>query len=393
MMAEQNYDRSRLRFWDGNTACAEGALAAGMRFFAGYPITPSSEIAEHLSERLPEVGGSFIQMEDEIGSAIACIGGSYAGKKCMTATSGPGFSLMVENIGLGVMVEAPFVVVNVQRASPSTGQPTKVGQGDIMQARYGMHGDVEIIAVAPASVQEMYDLTIRAFNLAERFRVPVVILADETIAHLKERVVLPRPEDIHIVNRKQPTVPPEEYLPFKADPEDLVPPMAAFGEGYHFYATGLTHTEKGYPDMNPETQIKLVKRLNDKIRNFSDEIVDVERYMLDDADTAIVSYGISARCSKSAILHARENGIKVGMLRLKTLWPFAEKEIAKLSHEVSKILVVELNYGQVTKQVKLSMDNRDCQLYSLAIPMSIPFPVNDILKKLEEILENPQLAV
>ncbi|MFW9929200.1 MAG: 2-oxoacid:acceptor oxidoreductase subunit alpha [Candidatus Thorarchaeota archaeon] len=386
-------DQSRLKFWDGNTACAEGAIAGGMRFFAGYPITPSSEIAEHLSKRLPEVGGSFIQMEDEIGSAIACIGGSYAGRKSMTATSGPGFSLMLENIGLGVMTEAPFVVVNVQRASPSTGQPTKVGQGDIMQARYGMHGDVEIIAITPGSVQELYDLTIRAFNLAERFRVPVVILADETIAHLKERVVLPKPEEIQLVNRKKPKTPPKDYLPFKADPEDLVPPMANFGEGYRFFATGLTHDERGYPDMSPEIQLQLVQRINDKIRNNSEEIIDYERFMLDDADTAIVSYGISARCSKAAVTHARKNGINVGMLRFKTIWPFAEKEIAKLSHEVSRILVVELNYGQVYRLVKSSIDNKDCKLFNYSIPSSIPIPINDILKKLEEIIEHPQYAV
>ncbi|OLS19752.1 MAG: 2-oxoglutarate synthase subunit KorA [Candidatus Heimdallarchaeota archaeon LC_3] len=386
-------DKSRLKFWDGNTACAEGALAAGMRFFAGYPITPSSEIAEHLSRRLPEEGGSFIQMEDEIASAIAIIGGSYAGKKTMTATSGPGFSLMLENIGLGVMTETPMVIVNVQRASPSTGQPTKVGQGDIMQARYGMHGDVEIIALTPGSVQELFDMTIRAFNLAERFRVPVIILTDETIAHLKERVILPKPEEIEITNRKKPKVKGKDYLPFKADLDDMVPPMAAFGEGHHFFATGLTHDERGYPDMSPDMQLSLVRRINDKIKNFTEEIIEYERFMLDDADIAIISFGISARCSKAAIVHARENGIKIGMFRIKTVWPFPEKEIAKLSHEVGKILVVELNYGQVLKEVKQSLDNKDCKVYSYSIPGSIPFPINDILKKVEEITKNPQLEV
>ncbi|MHA1990585.1 MAG: 2-oxoacid:acceptor oxidoreductase subunit alpha [Candidatus Hodarchaeales archaeon] len=386
-------DQSRLKFWDGNTACAEGAIAAGMRFFAGYPITPSSEIAEHLSRRLPEVGGSFIQMEDEIASAIAIIGGSYAGKKSMTATSGPGYSLMLENIGLGVMTETPMVIVNVMRASPSTGQPTKVGQADIMQARYGMHGDVEIIALIPDSVQELYDLTIKAFNLSERFRVPVTILTDETIAHLKERVVIPKPEDLEIVNRKKPTVPPKDYLPFKADKEDMVPPMAAFGEGYRFFATGLTHDEKGYPDMGPEMQLSLVHRINDKIRNFKEEIIDYERFMLDDADIAIISYGISARCSKAAIVHARENGVKVGMFRIKTVWPFPEQEVAKLSHEVGSILVIELNYGQVYNQVKQSVDNPNCKLFNYSIPGSIPIPVNTILQKLEEVTKPSIKAV
>ena len=389
----QEVDISRVKFWDGNLACTEAAITAGMRFFAGYPITPSSEIAEHASKRLPEVGGTFIQMEDEIASAVACIGGSYAGKKSMTATSGPGFSLMMESIGLAAMTEAPFVIANVQRASPSTGQPTKVGQSDVMQARYGTHGDIEIIALTPASAQEMFDFTIRAFNLAERFRVPVILLADETIAHLKEKVILPKNEDIQIINRKPPRDPPGKYLPFKPDPEDLIPPMASFGQGYKFFATGLTHDEKGYPDMGPAVQESLVRRINDKIRNFTDEIVDYERFNLDDAITAIVSFGISARCSKAAVVHARSYGARVGLFRLKTVWPFPEREIAKLSHEVDNILVVELNYGQVFREVRSAVDNRACSVHSLSIPTSVPIPVNAILEKLESITLRPNLLI
>ncbi|MHA2363159.1 MAG: 2-oxoacid:acceptor oxidoreductase subunit alpha [Candidatus Hodarchaeales archaeon] len=377
-----------LKFWDGNHACAEGALAAGMRFFAGYPITPSSEIAEHVAIRLPELGGTFIQMEDEIASVIACIGGSFTGKKTMTATSGPGYSLMLESIGLAVMTEAPMVIINVQRASPSTGQPTKVGQSDILQTRYGMHGDVEIIALCPYSAQELYDFTIRAFNLAERFRVPVTILTDETIAHLKEKVVIKDPEDLTIVNRKQPDCLPEDYLPFKADKEDLVPPMAAFGEGYKFYATGLTHTENGYPDMSPPTQEALVRRLNDKIRNFTDEIIEFESFLLDDnPNLAVVSYGISARSAKGAVKKVRENGLKVGMFRLKTVWPFPDNQISKLSHEVDNILVVELNYEQVYREIVRSADNPHCKIHKLCIPSSIPISDKRIVEEIETILK------
>ncbi len=335
----------------GNEAIAEGAIAAGCRFFAGYPITPSSEIAENMSKRLPQIGGNFIQMEDEIASSVACIGASYAGKKAMTATSGPGFSLMLESIGLAVMTEAPMVVVNAMRASPSTGQPTKTGQGDVMQPKWGSHGDYEIIALAPCSVQESFDMMIDAFNLSERWRVPVIVLADETIVHLKEKLVIPPAHQIKLINRKVPKVPPDKYKPFKSG-KDLVPPMAIFGSPYRFYASGLTHDERGYPDMSPEAQYKLVKRLNDKIRVHRNQIVQVDEFKLEGAEIGVVSYGISARGVKGAVREGRKKGQKIGMLRLKTIWPFPEEEIKKLAKRVKRIVVVELNYGQIVHEVE-----------------------------------------
>jgi 2-oxoglutarate ferredoxin oxidoreductase subunit alpha len=323
-------------------------------------------------------------MEDEIASVTACIGASYAGKKAMTATSGPGFSLMLEGFGLGIMTEAPFVIVNIMRAAPSTGQPTSVGQADLMQARYGSHGDVEIIAVAPYSSQEMFDLTVRAFNLAEKYRVPVVILSDEKIGHLKEAVVMKDPDKMEIFTRKKSDQPPELYLPYKPN-SDLVPPMVNFGEGYKVFATGLTHDEKGYPDMKPPAHISLIKRINDKIKNNVDDIVDYEEFLLEDAEIAIISFGISARCSKEAIEAARDNGIKIGMLRLKTIWPFADNVIVDLGKKIKKILVVELNYGQLTKEVTRATKNLDCEIFSLAEPQSEPYFIDQILNKIYEV--------
>lgn len=361
----------------GNQAIAEGAIAAGCRFFAGYPITPSSEIAEHISLRLPQVGGHFIQMEDEIASSVACIGASYAGTKSMTATSGPGFSLMLESIGLAVMTEAPMVVVNAMRASPSTGQPTKTGQGDVMQPKWGSHGDYEIIALAPWSVQECFDMMIDGFNLSERWRTPVVILADETIVHLKEKLVIPPAEKIKLVERKKPRVLPEKYKPFKTG-KDLVPPMATFGSPYRFYASGLTHDERGYPDMNPEAQYTLIKRLNDKIRLHRDQIVKVEEFMLEDAEIGVISYGISARGVKGAIREGRRRGVKVGMFRLLTIWPFPEREVKELAQRMKRLLVVELNYGQIIHEVDRFTGSTPVEL--VAKPSSEPIHPLEILE-------------
>jgi 2-oxoglutarate ferredoxin oxidoreductase subunit alpha len=339
-------------FMSGDLACAEGAIAAGCRFFGGYPITPATEIAEQVARRFPEVGGIYVQMEDEIGSIAAVIGASYAGKKAMTATSGPGFSLMQENIGLAVMTEAPLVIVNIMRGGPSTGQPTMPGQQDVMQVKWGSHGDYEIIALAPSSVQEMFDLTIECFNLAETYRVPVMLLADAIIGHMWERVKIPKPEEITIVNRKKPKVPPKGYQPFRPD-EDLVPPMACFGEGYHFHATGLTHNEKGEPQtVSIEEQTKLVKRLCDKIRKNADKIIKVEEVMLEDAEVVVIAYGISSRAALSAVRKARKEGIKAGMLRLITIWPFPEKLVAKIAKQVKAIVVPEMNYGQIVREVE-----------------------------------------
>jgi len=341
-------------FMNGDVACAEGAIAAGCRFFAGYPITPATEIAEHLSQRMPEIGGIYIQMEDEIGSIAAVIGASYTGLKAMTATSGPGFSLMQENIGLAVMTEAPCVIVDVMRGGPSTGQPTLPGQQDVMQAKWGSHGDYEIIALAPSSVQEMFDLTVEAFNLSETYRVPTILLADEIVAHMWEKVVIQPAEKMKIVNRKKPNVPPEKYMPFMPD-DNLVPPMACFGEGFSFHATGLTHDEHGYPQtQSSEVQQRLVKRLCDKIRKNADKIIRVEEVMLEDADVVVLAYGIVARAALSAVRKAREEGIKAGLLRPITLWPFPEKTIARIAQQAKKIVVPEMNCGQLVREVERS---------------------------------------
>jgi 2-oxoglutarate ferredoxin oxidoreductase subunit alpha len=337
---------------NGDVACAEGAIAAGCGFFAGYPITPATEIAEHLSERMPEIGRVYIQMEDEIASLAAVIGASYSGLKAMTATSGPGFSLMQENIGLAIMTETPCVIVDIMRGGPSTGQPTMPGQQDVMQARWGSHGDYEVIVLAPSSVQEMFDLTIEAFNLSETYRVPTLLLADEIIAHMWEKVIIPPADKAKLVHRKKPNVSPEKYMPFMPG-DDLVPPMACFGEGYRFHATGLTHDEQGHPKTtSSEVQWQLVKRLCDKIRKNADKIIRVEKVMLDDAEVVVIAYGIVARAALSAVRKARTMGIKAGLLRLITLWPFAEKHVAVVAKQSKRIIVPEMNCGQMVREVE-----------------------------------------
>jgi 2-oxoglutarate ferredoxin oxidoreductase subunit alpha len=338
-------------FMNGDTACAEGAISAGCRFFAGYPITPATEVAERMSERIPQVGGVFIQMEDEIASMNAVLGASWAGVKAMTATSGPGFSLMMENLGLGVMLETPCVVVDVQRAGPSTGLPTLVAQGDMMQARWGAHGHYEIIALVPDSPQEMFDLTITAFNLSEQYRVPVLLMADEAVGHMSEKVVIRRINQKELVSRPRPKVSPEKYLPYDSR-DGLVPPMALAGEGYRFHVTGLTHDERGYPAMTAEAQDKLVRRLVDKIRLNAKDIIRYEEVNVDDAEVVVVSYGISARIARYAVQKARDEGIRAGMLRLITVWPFAEGRIRKLASKVKAFVVPEINYGQIVREVE-----------------------------------------
>ncbi len=338
-------------YLDGDQACAEGALAAGCRFFAGYPITPSTEVAERFAERIPEVGGVFIQMEDEMASMAAVLGGAWGGKKAMTVTSGPGFSLMMENIGLGAMMEVPCVVANVQRGGPSTGLPTLPGQADMMQARWGSHGDYEIIALSPNSPQECFDLTIEAFNLSEQYRVPVMFMMDECVGHMTEKVSIPHPEDINIVERKWYEGPKEKYLPYALN-GDIVPAMVKAGEGYRFHTTGLTHDERGYPDMNWQTQEKCVHRLLDKIRQNTEKIVKVEKENLEDAEVVLVSYGISSRVAVPAVEQARQKGIRVGHLRLITVWPFPEKLIRDLTRKTKSFVVVEMNYGQMVLEVE-----------------------------------------
>ncbi len=338
-------------YLDGDHAAAEGGLAAGCRFFAGYPITPSTEVAERIAARFPKVGGVFIQMEDELGSMAAILGASWAGVKSMTVTSGPGFSLMMENLGLGIMMEVPTVLVNVQRGGPSTGLPTLPGQADIMQARWGSHGDYELIAVSPSSPQETFDYTILAFNLSEKYRVPTLVMMDECVGHMTEKVVIPKAEDIEIVPRKLYDGPREEYLPYLPD-KDMIPWMVNAGDGYRFHTTGLTHDERGYPVMNAECQEKCVRRLVDKIRSKADEIVILEEEEVDGADVVVVSYGISSRVSIPAIERARKDGLKVGSLKLVTVWPFPENRIRELAKKVRAFVVVEINYGQIYYEVE-----------------------------------------
>lgn len=336
---------------NGDEACCEGALAAGCRFFAGYPITPATEIAESMSRRLPQLGGVFIQMEDEIASMAAILGASWGGVKSMTSTSGPGFSLMMENIGLGICTETPCVVCNVQRGGPSTGLPTLVAQGDVMQARWGSHGHYESIVLCPASPQEMFDMTVRAFNLSETYRLPVILLADEVVGHMNERVVIPLEDEIEIINRKKPSVSREDYLPYKAE-EDGIAPMANCGDGYRIHVTGLTHDERGYPAMNAEGQEKMVARLVGKIRNNREKIIRVKDFYLDDAEVVVVSYGISARSAMQAVRDARQEGVKAGLIKLETLWPFPEDLIRSVARQVKAMLMVEINGGQLALELE-----------------------------------------
>jgi len=338
-------------FLDGDHACCEGALSAGCRFVAGYPITPSTEVVERIAARFPMVGGMFIQMEDEIGSSIAILGGAWAGKKVMTVTSGPGLSLMMEHIGLAAMSETPSVFVNVQRGGPSTGLPTLPGQADVMQARWGSHGDYEIIALSPNSCQESYNLTIKAFNLAEEYRVPVIFLLDECVGHMTEKVVIPKPEDIEITPRKFTKKKPGDYLPYETD-DSLVPEMVKAGDEYNIHITGLTHDERGYPVLTAAVQDKLVRRLVDKIRKNADKISMYEEYRVDDADVIIIAFGITSRVAMRSIETARENGIKAGMLRLQVIWPFPETRIRELADKAKGFVVPEMNLGQLVLEVE-----------------------------------------
>lgn len=369
-------------FLNGDMACAEGALAAGCRFFAGYPITPATEIAEHMSRRLPKVGGVFIQMEDEIGAMAAILGASCAGVKSMTATSGPGFSLMMENIGLGIAMETPCVLVNVQRAGPSTGLPTLGAQGDMMQARWGSHGHYEIIALAPASPREIFYQTITAFNLSETYRLPVLIMADEIVGHLSERVIIPEESKIRLLNRPRPKGRKDRFKPFRPGANGVAP-MAHAGEGYRVHFTGLTHDEGGYPVMTAEAQSQMVDRITGKIRKNLDRIIQVEKYRLEDADIALISYGISSRSSLAAVDEAREKGIKAGLLRLLTVWPFPEDIVRELAKRVKSLITVELNLGQIHLEVQRCAEGRAPALLVGSAGGSAITP-EEILEKIQE---------
>ncbi|TYZ24101.1 2-oxoacid:acceptor oxidoreductase subunit alpha [Selenomonas ruminis] len=352
---------SKARLMQGNEACAEGAIAAGVRFFAGYPITPSTEVAETMAKLLPKVGGKFVQMEDEIASMGAILGASLAGQKAMDATSGPGFSLKQELIGYAACAEIPCVLVNVQRVGPSTGQPTAPSQGDVMQTRWGTHGDHPVIALSPWSVRETYDATVMAVNYAERFRTPVVLLMDEVVGHLREKVELPEASELELYPRRAPKkTRAEGYQPFAPD-EDLVPNVADFGTGYRIHVTGLIHDDTGFPVGSPEVTEKSIQRLHEKIARVGEEIIHTEEYFMDDAEYAVVSFGGTARTAYEAVQNARKKGQKVGLLRLMTIWPFADKAIERLAAKVKGIMVAELNYGQVVHEVRRAA-NGQCKV-------------------------------
>jgi len=336
---------------DGDVACGYGALAAGCKFIAGYPITPSTEAAEAFASVAPSAGALFLQMEDELASISAIVGASWGGAKTMTITSGPGYSLMMEAVGFGAMLESPFVLLNVQRGGPSTGMPTKTGQADMMQSRWGSQGDYEIIAISPDSPQEMFDYTIKAFNLAEKYRCPVMIMADECVGHMTEKVVIPPADEIEIEPRRYYDGPADKYLPFKPD-EDLVPKMAKAGDGLNLYISSHTHDERGFPVKSGEYKSSYTRRLVDKIRHNKDKIIELKEEETDDAEVVVVSYGITSRVAIRGIERAREKGIKVGSLRLVTVWPFPDERIAELASSARAFVVPEINYGQIVYEVE-----------------------------------------
>jgi 2-oxoglutarate ferredoxin oxidoreductase subunit alpha len=372
-------------FMNGDHACAEGAIAAGCRFFGGYPITPSTEIAERLARRLPEVEGVFIQMEDELGSMASILGASAAGVRAMTATSGPGLSLMMENIGLAVMMEIPCVVVDVQRGSPSTGLPTMPGQSDVMQARWGSHGDYAIVAYAPSSPQEMFDLTVHSFNIADRYRIPVLLMADEVVGHMVERVVIPSQDEIDIWGRKRPEATSTGSMtPFVIEGDGLVPPMIHAGEGYKVHFTGLTHDEQGYPDMSSETHDKLVRRLIEKVKQNCDDIILTEGYYLEEAELIVVSYGCTARSARHAVREARNRGIPVGLLRLVSLWPFPDKIFLDLKLSVEKFIVAEMNLGQMSLEIERCVRHPVRGVFHAGGRMISPEPILEAILEMAE---------
>ncbi len=365
----------------GNEACAEGALAAGCRFFAGYPITPASEIAERLSLRMLQVDGTFIQMEDEIASMGAVIGASLAGAKSMTATSGPGFSLMQENLGFACIAEVPCVLVNVMRGGPSTGLPTNPSQGDVMQARWGTHGDHPIIVLSPSSVLECFTLTVKAFNFSEKYRIPVILLMDEVIAHMREKVILPL-DGVEVIDRVKPSVPPEWYLPYE-DTSFGVPPMGIFGEGYRYHVTGLVHDTRGYPTLRQDEIEPFLLRLFHKISTHFADIQMVESYQTEDADLVIIAYGSVARSAHRAMVEARAQSLKVGLLKLITIWPFPRRFLEPLIRAGKALLVPEMNMGQISREVKRVNEGMNPVLTLNKIDGTLISP-KEILAKIKE---------
>jgi 2-oxoglutarate ferredoxin oxidoreductase subunit alpha len=370
-------------YLDGDHACSEGAIAAGCRFAAGYPITPSTEVVERLAQRFPHVGGRFLQFEDELAASIALQGGVWGGAKALTVTSGPGFSLMMEHIGLAAITETPCVYINVQRAGPSTGLPTQPAQGDMMQARFGSHGDYRLIALCPNSPQECFDLTLEAFNLAEEYRVPVLVMLDEVVGHMTEKVVIPEAEKLKVTERRWTSKKPGEYKPFEASNGSLVPEMVKAGDGYRIHVTGLTHDERGYPNMTVPAHEKMQLRLNDKIVKNADSIVRFEAKDLAGAEVVVVSYGITSRIAEKSIQLAKEAGIKVGTFRIITAWPFPEKQIADLSRKVKALVVPELNLGQMALEVERVAAGR-CRTIPVPHVGGTVHDPQQILKKIQE---------
>ncbi|OPY83576.1 MAG: 2-oxoglutarate oxidoreductase subunit KorA [Syntrophorhabdus sp. PtaU1.Bin153] len=343
---------NQTQLMQGNQAMTHGALYAGARFYAGYPITPSSEIAEECSVLMPKLGGMYIQMEDEIASIAAVVGASLAGAKAFTATSGPGFSLMQENLGFAVMAEVPCVVINVQRSGPSTGLATKPAQADVMQARWGRHGDQSVVALCPSTVAECFGLTVQAFNFSEKYRIPVILVADEVVAHMREGFRIPEDGEVTVIERKRPTCHPRRYKPFETD-IDGVAPLASYGSDYVFHVSSSMHGPDGFSNNDPVNATRKIEQLHRKVEFHRDEIVITRSFDIEDADVLLVAYGITARAARAAALAGREAGIKAGVLQLLTLWPFADKEIGLASERVQTIIVPEMNYaGQVAGEVQ-----------------------------------------
>jgi len=376
----------QLRFMQGNEAVVEAALLAGVRFFAGYPITPATEILELMARRLPQVGGYFMQMEDELAGMAAAVGASIGGVKALTATSGPGFTLKQENLGYAIMVEMPCVVVNVQRGGPSTGLPTLPAQGDVMQARWGTHWDHPIVVLSPSSVNEAFDLTIQAVNISELLRTPVILLSDALVGHLREKVVMPDPENLVLINRKMTTVLPEAYVPYRAD-EDGVPPFAPRGTGYRFHVTSNVYDEEGHPAVtNHEVADKLMRRLHKKIDYYRDQITYINQFFLDDAEVIVIAYGCIARSAREAVHNARKEGLKAGLLQLKTLWPFPDAIVKQAGDQAKALIVPEMNMGQVIGEVARATRRGKADLFPINRVDGRMIPPWDIMAKIREVI-------
>ncbi|MFR3557950.1 MAG: 2-oxoacid:acceptor oxidoreductase subunit alpha [Paraclostridium sordellii] len=372
----------KVKLLQGNEACVHGALYAGMNFFAGYPITPSTEVAEISSYMLPKIGGKFIQMEDEIASMAATIGASLTGLKSMTATSGPGFSLKQENIGYAALAEIPCVIVNVQRCGPSTGLPTSPAQGDLMQAKWGTHGDHPIIALSPTTVRDTFDLTVKAFNFSEKYRTPVILLLDEVIGHMREKVEIPQSNELEIYERMKIDIDKKDYKIY--DQSTLVPPMANFSDGYRYHVTGLMHDETGFPtNSTKQTQI-LMDRLMDKINKNLDDILIYDEYKVEDCEELFITFGCMSRCTKDAVDYLRDQGIKAGLFTVKTVWPFPEDRVKELSSKAKNIYVPELNYGQMVLEVQRVCDS-SCNIIGINKYNGEIITPDDIIEKVMEV--------